>query len=262
MEVATWVEPMRRLLHVAGDFLGRGALLLDRGGDRRGDLGDPPDRAVISLIATTESCVAACMPAIWVEISLVALAVCDASALTSCATTAKPRPASPARAASMVALSASRLVCAAIVVISWVTSPMRLGRKRQFGDPRVGLFGLLDRLVGDPVGIRHLAADFVDGAGHFLRCRGDRLHVGGGLFRSRRDHRGEVLGCRAAVGQDNGGVFQFARCRADVFDDIADRGLKTLGQIVQFGAAGRLPVRGSFLHARRSHVQPWRRPAP
>ena len=37
-----------------------------------------------------------------------------ASALTSWATTAKPRPASPARAASMVAFSASRLVCSAI----------------------------------------------------------------------------------------------------------------------------------------------------
>lgn len=37
-----------------------------------------------------------------------------ASSLTSAATTPKPRPASPARAASMAALSASRLVCRAI----------------------------------------------------------------------------------------------------------------------------------------------------
>src|SRR5580704_3251148 len=81
---------------------------------------------LISLIAATESCVALCMPAICVEMSPVALAVCAASALTSWATTAKPRPASPARAASMVALSASRLVCSAIAVISWTTSPMRL----------------------------------------------------------------------------------------------------------------------------------------
>ena len=46
------------------------------------------------------------------RISSVALAVWLASALTSEATTAKPLPASPARAASIVALSASRLVCA------------------------------------------------------------------------------------------------------------------------------------------------------
>src|SRR6202035_4042751 len=58
----------------------------------------------ISLMAATESWVAVCMPAIWLPISSVALAVWAASALTSWATTAKPLPASPARAASMVAL--------------------------------------------------------------------------------------------------------------------------------------------------------------
>jgi len=47
------------------------------------------------------------------------------SAFTSEATTAKPRPASPARAASMVALSASRLVWPAMVLMSSTTSPMR-----------------------------------------------------------------------------------------------------------------------------------------
>src|SRR6185312_13272442 len=57
--------------------------------------------------------------------SSVAIAVCVASDLTSLATTAKPRPASPARAASMVALSASRLVWDAMSLISCTTSPMR-----------------------------------------------------------------------------------------------------------------------------------------
>ncbi len=59
------------------------------------------------------------MPAICAEISSVAFAVWPASAFTSPATTAKPLPASPARAASMVALSASRLVCSATAVISF-----------------------------------------------------------------------------------------------------------------------------------------------
>ncbi len=49
-----------------------------------------------------------------------------ASALTSAATTAKPRPASPARAASIVALRASRLVWLAIAEIICITSPIRL----------------------------------------------------------------------------------------------------------------------------------------
>ncbi|MNT68754.1 hypothetical protein D3C72_2070100 [compost metagenome] len=47
------------------------------------------------------------------SISLISLVLCwvrPASERTSSATTAKPRPCSPARAASMAALSASRLV--------------------------------------------------------------------------------------------------------------------------------------------------------
>jgi hypothetical protein len=49
--------------------------------------------------------------------SSVAFAVSCASSLTSFATTAKPLPASPARAASIVAFSASRFVCSAIEVM-------------------------------------------------------------------------------------------------------------------------------------------------
>src|SRR3954471_21000073 len=65
---------------------------------------------LMSRIALTDSCVAAWMPEICWPISPVAFAVCSANAFTSDATTANPRPASPARAASMVALRASRLV--------------------------------------------------------------------------------------------------------------------------------------------------------
>ncbi len=79
---------------------------------------------VIPEMAATASLVEVCIAATWAEISSVAFAVWLASALTSEATTAKPRPDSPARAASMVALSASRLVCAAIEWISLTTSPI------------------------------------------------------------------------------------------------------------------------------------------
>ena len=58
-------------------------------------------------------------------ISLVDRAVWVASAFTSEATTAKPLPASPARAASIVAFNASRLVLAAISPIMSATAPMR-----------------------------------------------------------------------------------------------------------------------------------------
>ena len=64
------------------------------------------------------------LPICW-RISSVAFAVWLARFFTSEATTAKPRPASPARAASMVALSASRLVCEAMVWIRSTTTLMR-----------------------------------------------------------------------------------------------------------------------------------------
>ena len=54
----------------------------------------------------------------------VACLVWVASALTSLATTAKPRPAGPARAASMVAFSASRLVRLATDLMKSSTEPI------------------------------------------------------------------------------------------------------------------------------------------
>ena len=64
------------------------------------------------------------MPAIWSATFWVASAVSRARSLTSPATTAKPLPTSPARAASMVALSASRLVWSAIDEMILMTSPI------------------------------------------------------------------------------------------------------------------------------------------
>ncbi len=81
--------------------------------------------AVIPPIATAAWPLVSWIAAICPVISSVARAVWPASSFTSAATTAKPRPAAPARAASIVALSASRLVWAAIEEINPTTSPIR-----------------------------------------------------------------------------------------------------------------------------------------
>jgi hypothetical protein len=78
----------------------------------------------IPPIAFTALPVAVWISEIWEAISSVAFAVWSARDLTSEATTAKPLPASPARAASMVALSASRFVWLAISLIRLTISPI------------------------------------------------------------------------------------------------------------------------------------------
>ena len=78
----------------------------------------------MAWIAWTASRVAPWIAAICAAISSVALPVWVASAFTSEATTAKPRPASPARAASIVALRARRFSRPAIAWMSCTTSPI------------------------------------------------------------------------------------------------------------------------------------------
>ena len=75
----------------------------------------------IFFISETVPSVEFCMAAIFLPISSVASLVCFASSFTSLATTAKPLPASPALAASIVALRASNFVCSAISIIVAVT---------------------------------------------------------------------------------------------------------------------------------------------
>jgi hypothetical protein len=83
----------------------------------------PTISLVVWMPAATEELLS-CRAAIWSVTRWVALLVSRASSLTSLATTAKPLPSSPARAASIVALSASRLVWSAIPEMTWMTSPI------------------------------------------------------------------------------------------------------------------------------------------
>ena len=79
----------------------------------------------ISPIEVTASSTTERIPSTVAVMSLVLFAVRSASFLTSSDTTAKPRPCSPALAASIAAFSASRLVCSAMSLMMPVLWPTR-----------------------------------------------------------------------------------------------------------------------------------------
>ena len=69
-------------------------------------------------IAPTDAVVCFCSPPIMLWILSVASPVCAARLRTSSATTAKPRPVSPALAASIAAFNASKLVCSEMLLMT------------------------------------------------------------------------------------------------------------------------------------------------
>ena len=116
----------------------------------------------IALIASMASPATFWMSAICSEISSVAFAVWLASDFTSEATTAKPRPASPARAASIVAFSAEQIGLRRDGVDQPDDLADAAGGLRQPLHGAVGLARLVDGAAGDACGVRGLLADVVD----------------------------------------------------------------------------------------------------
>ena len=97
-------------LHRAGNLRRRGRLFFDRCSDRGDDFVSGADRFLDPADAANRNARLFLDVANLLQIFEVAFLVCTERFLTSAATTAKPLPASPARAASCVVFNASKLV--------------------------------------------------------------------------------------------------------------------------------------------------------
>ena len=95
-----------------------------------------------------------------------------ASVLTSAATTANPFPASPARAASIVAFERQEVGLRSNRRDGSHHRADALGRVVQRTDDGLGAFGIGNRGLCHPEPVGGLLADLLDGTGQFL-CRGD-----------------------------------------------------------------------------------------
>ncbi len=160
--------------------------------------------------------------------SSVALAVSLASSFTSLATTAKPLPASPARAASIVAFSASRLVCWAIDVITLMTLPMSALLSPSLATVVLVVLGDPDRVGGDARRLVRVLGDLADAGAHLLRAGRDGLDVPADLLRRGRHDVGlrrGLRGVRAHLLADGREFLRRGRERLRVVDDAADGGL-------------------------------------
>ncbi len=179
-------------------------------------------------------------------ISSVALPVCCASVFTSEATTAKPLPASPARAASIVALRASRLVWLAMLLMSLDDGADLLGGGPQFLHAPDDLRGLLHRVGRDPRGSARLPADLVDRGRELLRRGRHRLDRGRGLLDVAHDLARLAAGFARRFLQLGRSAGDADRGLGDRREDAGHAASEEADQLVHFLLA---PARGLLLAA-------------
>ena len=164
----------------------------------------PTTSVVLRSIDTTASLVSVWMVRTSTSICLVALAARSARRCTSSATTAKPRPASPAIEAWIEAFSARMLVCSAMSLISSTMLPISCELSPEALD---ALGGLLDGLADGVHAVdraAHRIAALVRDLDRVARHVGGALGVAGHLLDRGRHAAGglggraDLLGLRAA----------------------------------------------------------------
>ena len=162
--------------------------------------------------------------------SPVAFAVWLASDFTSLATTAKPRPAAPARAASIVALSASSEVWAATPSISLTTVPMRSAASARLRTVRSVRPSWLDGAVGRDLGGGDFAAGARDQRQQRTRGIRDRADVARGDFRRVGGVRGARVHVLVAAAEVGGGDLDLLAGLVEGADQLVDRRAEALGE--------------------------------
>ena len=211
-----------------------------------------PMVAPISLIAATNSCVASCMPAMWLEMSSVAFAVWLASDFTSdgdhgkaAAGVARARRLDRGVEREQIGLLGDRsdqLDHVADLCAARDNLPMRASV----------CLRLLHGGFRNAVGFAHLLADLVDRGRQFFGRRRHRLDVGGGDLGGAGDLARQPLRGFRRARQRARRLLQLLGRRRDVGDDRADRGLEIVGKANQLGAAR--GARGLVLRVLRSGV--------
>ena len=150
-------------------------------------------------------------------ISLAATCERSASLRTSAATTAKPLPCSPARAASMAALSASRIGLVGDVVDDADAAGDALHVVDGAGDRVAALGGFAGGLGGHRVGDLGVVGVLGDRSGHLLHRRGGFLDRSGLFGRRLRERLGGRRDLAGGVGEVVGGAAHLA-------DDLREAG--------------------------------------
>ena len=210
-------------------------------------------RWVMRRIDSTALAVELCTARICPTIASVALAVCTASDLTSDATTAKPRPASPARAASIVALSARRLVCSAMVWMSLTMSPIFCADSASVVHFSVGGLRFVDRHAHDVVGLRDLPRDLGNGTRQFVGGARRRLHSGRGLVRGFDRALRALRGVIGGGGKRDGGRFHRRGAVAECLEQRLHLGAERRNRRID-GAAPPLLVGGVIVLLLQTHA--------